>query len=417
MSTALVPVTGSNMAVMPVMSIAEAKQRRQAIVEFTRSLMEEGTDFGKIPGAGDKNTLLKPGAEKLASLFGLSPRFEVAEKELDWTGKDHGDEPFFYFQYRCSLYHGDMLAGQGVGSCNSWEKKYRYRKGERVCPKCGKPSIFKSKPPQGGWYCWAKKDGCGATFNDGDPTIDGQRVGQIKNDNPADIVNTVDKMAQKRALVAAVVTTVNASEFFTQDIEDMDFTNIIEGDYEEAPKKQAQSKPQATTTRPMTKNIPDIDPATGEIKTNQKTFHAVGVSLCGTAAAWDRFRPVLVAKILKETYKEGGDFSANRLSQEQINHAVSLMDDAARLATAKPASLVKHLTERLFLDAGFATEYAAMLFSGSNQSIELKEACIAALDHPNSPNDACAAYLEALNNRHLDDNEGLGVGGGSDVRF
>src|SRR5436305_40562 len=39
----------------------------------------------------------------------------------------------------------------------------------------------------------------------------------------ADQVNTIQKMAQKRSLVAAVLIAVNASEFFTQDVEDMPF--------------------------------------------------------------------------------------------------------------------------------------------------------------------------------------------------
>ena len=36
----------------------------------------------------------------------------------------------------------------------------------------------------------------------------------------ADLVNTIQKMAQKRALIAATLIAVSASEFFTQDVED-----------------------------------------------------------------------------------------------------------------------------------------------------------------------------------------------------
>jgi hypothetical protein len=42
----------------------------------------------------------------------------------------------------------------------------------------------------------------------------------IPNHDPADLVNTIDKMAQKRAFVAMILITTNASDFFTQDIED-----------------------------------------------------------------------------------------------------------------------------------------------------------------------------------------------------
>jgi hypothetical protein len=164
------------------------------LIDYTAALMVKGRDYGKIPYAGDKPTLLKPGAEKLTSLFGLAPHFDIVERELDFAGTNHDGEPFFFMQYRCTLYRGDMPVGQGVGSCNSWEKKYRFR-----------------------------RDGS-------------------KNPNPADLVNTIDKMAQKRALVAAVLIAVNASEFFTQDIED--YSDIVDGDWTPAPEKPRQPQPQ-----------------------------------------------------------------------------------------------------------------------------------------------------------------------------
>ena len=103
-------------AVMPVMDMVEAKLRRQSMVDFVNDIMVEGVDFGVIPGTGNKSTLLKPGAEKLSTFFGLSPRFELVSVTEDWTGKQHDGEPFFYYHYRCSLWRGDLLAGQGEGS-------------------------------------------------------------------------------------------------------------------------------------------------------------------------------------------------------------------------------------------------------------------------------------------------------------
>jgi hypothetical protein len=220
--------------------------------------MVAGTDFGVVPGTGVKPTLLKPGAEKLASLFGLSPRFDIMEREMDWTGEAHGGEPFFFFQYRCTLARGELTVGQGVGSCNSWEKKYRWRQGERVCPECGKPAIIRGKEEYGGgWLCFKKRDGCGYKFAADDPRITGQQVGQVKNPDPADVVNTIDKMAQKRALVAAVLIAVNASELFTQDIED--YSDIVEGDWQPAPPKATQPAPRPAAS----KAAPPAPPANG----------------------------------------------------------------------------------------------------------------------------------------------------------
>ena len=52
-------------AIMPVVDLKSAAVRRQALIEYTAAMMVKGRDFGTIPGAGPKPTLLKPGAEKL----------------------------------------------------------------------------------------------------------------------------------------------------------------------------------------------------------------------------------------------------------------------------------------------------------------------------------------------------------------
>lgn len=207
-------------AAMPIMSMAQAVDRYKLTVQFVSTIMRENIDYGVIPGTGNKPTLLKPGAEKLLTFFGLRPTFEVIERAEDWTGQDHNGEPFFYYWFRCRLLRGGDIIAEGDGSCNSRESKYRYRKAERVCPQCSSATIRKSKQAAG-WYCWAKLGGCGATFPAGDKRIEAQEVGRIPNPDVADQVNTIQKMAQKRALVAAALLGVNASEFFTQDLEDL----------------------------------------------------------------------------------------------------------------------------------------------------------------------------------------------------
>ena len=215
-------VSNESQQFMPVMAIQQASQRRDMLVQFVAGMMRKDTDFGVVPGTGDKAkpTLLKPGAEKLVTFFGLAPVF-VAERVTEDFGDD-GHEPLFFYRYRCELYRNGVMMGTGIGSCNSRESKYRYRNGERTCPNCGKATIIKGKAEYGGgWICFAKKGGCGAKFAENDPAIAGQAVGKVPNPDVADLVNTIDKMAQKRALIAAVLIAVNASEFFTQDVEDM----------------------------------------------------------------------------------------------------------------------------------------------------------------------------------------------------
>jgi hypothetical protein len=234
-------VAGQHEMFLPVMDIELAIERRKQLNRFVSTLLTEGHDFGTIPGAGDKPTLLKAGAEKLATFFGLTPVFIMADHIEDWDGVDHGGEPLFYYRYKCELWRQGNLLATAEGSCNSRESKYRYRKSERTCPQCGQSTIFKSKEEEKGWYCWVKRGGCGATFRKGDVSIESQEVGRKLNPDVADQVNTLQKMAQKRALIAAILIGVNASEFFTQDIEDM----VIDGAYTVV---DAPERKQATST-------------------------------------------------------------------------------------------------------------------------------------------------------------------------
>ena len=207
---------------MPALNPDEVVSRRNQIVAFTKQAMQDGVDYGAIPGTGGKPTLLKPGAEKLCTLFGLSATFVLVDSVKDWVGRRTNGEPLFYFEYKCQLLRHGAVVAEGDGNCNSWEKKYRFREAKRVCPDCGKATIIKGRQEYGGgWLCHRKQGGCGAKFFTGDQVIEDQACGQVANPEFADLVNTVSKMAQKRSLVAATLVAVNASEFFTQDMEDL----------------------------------------------------------------------------------------------------------------------------------------------------------------------------------------------------
>lgn len=207
--------------IMPVVAIEAMSERYTAIVRVKDAIMRDGVDYGTIPGT-DKPTLLKPGAEKLCTFFGLWPEFTPLDEVVAWDAA----EPFFFFRYKCTLKtrDGRFTAGSGIGSCNSREKKYRYRLQNMSCPKCS-GELRKSKTASE-YYCWAKTGGCGATFRLDDPQVANQERGYIPNPDIADCVNTIDKMAQKRALVAATLVAVGASDFFTQDLEDVELQGL-----------------------------------------------------------------------------------------------------------------------------------------------------------------------------------------------
>ena len=104
---------------MPVAKVAEAVERVNMLNAFTQQVMREGVDYGAIPGAGTKKVLLKPGAEKLASFWGLVPDFVVVRSILDFDGTEHGGEALLYYHIRCDLYRDGMKVGSVEGTCNS----------------------------------------------------------------------------------------------------------------------------------------------------------------------------------------------------------------------------------------------------------------------------------------------------------
>lgn len=218
---------------LPVMDIEMAMERNKLLQQFVKGFMKEGDDYGKIPGTGEdaKPTLFKSGAEKLNSFFGYVPVYETTERITDWLGEKYG-EPLFYWDKVCTLMKDGTPVGQGNGSCSSWEKKYRYRAAGRTCPSCGNnTTLIKGKAEyerneeykqRGSWVCYEKKGGCGQKYFGDDPEIMNQPVGQIANPDIADVVNTVQKMADKRAYVASTLTATGASQYFSQDLEDVE---------------------------------------------------------------------------------------------------------------------------------------------------------------------------------------------------
>ena len=140
-------------------SIESGLQKISRFQQIVQKTLKRGHDYGVIPGT-DKPTLLKPGAEKILMLMGLTSEYHITERIQDY------DEGFFAFTVRCELYKNGMKVTEGVGHCNTKEKKYR-------------------------------------------------------NQDPYTLANTCLKMAKKRAQIDATLTVASLSEVFTQDIEDM----------------------------------------------------------------------------------------------------------------------------------------------------------------------------------------------------
>ena len=185
-----------------VMSVQQAKQQLLQLQSFVREVMVKDEDYGVIPGT-EKPTLLKPGAEKLNEIYGYAPELDTSNRVEDWAGG------FFHYEVKCRLVskRTGRIVAEGVGSCNSKEKRYNDR------------WVFKSDLPD-----TLTQDEIGHLKT---KEIVSRKNGQKytmylwRNEDIFTLVNTILKMAKKRALVDATLSATRSSGIFTQDMEDI----------------------------------------------------------------------------------------------------------------------------------------------------------------------------------------------------
>lgn len=157
-----VAVQNTSMDMVMGADLSQVTKQLQAIANFqvvVQQNLKSGQDFGVIPGT-NKPTLLKPGAEKIQMLFGVTSEYEEIERIQDY------DKGFFAYTIKCTLSKNGQKITEGMGHCNTKEKKY------------------------------------------------------VKQD-PFTLANTCLKMAKKRAQIDATLTIASLSEVFTQDMEDL----------------------------------------------------------------------------------------------------------------------------------------------------------------------------------------------------
>jgi hypothetical protein len=183
--------------------------------------MVEGHDFGVIPGT-KKPTLLKPGAEKIAKLLGLADSYEILDRQEDW------ERGFFRYLIKCSLTTmSGVIVSEGVGECNSKESKYRWR------------WVFYNDLPDNLKGEDKKVDRAKLTMRYITTSRGKSPQWRFDNDDIFSQVNTILKMAKKRALVDAALSAGRLSEVFTQDIEDMG--GVIEAEVIEPEKPESKA--------------------------------------------------------------------------------------------------------------------------------------------------------------------------------
>lgn len=230
-----------------MMTVKQAQSWYNKFVEISKSVLKEGLDYGVIDGV-EKPSLFKPGAEKLRVFYGLSIETNCVDKTVDL------DRGYIDYTYKTTVKTpSGQIIGECEGSCNSYETKYRYLwvketdlpdgfdvKGLKVRDDSIKEPMFAiDKAETTGKYgksaeYWemfkkALKDGTAVKKTEKNRFGKDMEVVYIPNksyrvQNP-DILNqknTIQKMSQKRSFVGAILIATGASEFYTQDLEEMD---------------------------------------------------------------------------------------------------------------------------------------------------------------------------------------------------
>lgn len=212
------------------MTSAEIRAQVNLIQSIMKSIMKVDTHYGMIPGTR-KNTLYKAGSEVLLSTFRISVDPEIEDLSTS-------DEIRYRIRARGIHQPTGILLGIGIGECSSNEEKYKW-----IAAVCTEQFQETTEDRRRIKY---KKYSGNIT-----------KVEQIRAE-PADIANTILKMAKKRAQIDLTLTATAASDIFTQDIEDMpnEVRNEIHNDSGDnrAPVSQPRSKSSAPANNGTSEN-------------------------------------------------------------------------------------------------------------------------------------------------------------------
>jgi hypothetical protein len=223
-------------------------ERTKRVREVMEAVMKTGVHFGTIPGT-QKPTLYQPGADVIAVTFRIAPKIANVE-DLSIPGE--------CVRYRVTVrgihQQTEEFLGEGTGECSSDEEKYRWRK-----PVCDQE-----------WH-EAPEDRRREKWFSGQKPWKGKQI----RTSPADVANTVLKMAVKRGKIAMILNVTAASDVFSQDLEDLS-KELVEqlADEGQTPPAVAQPRPTgpAAATAPATSQ-PDA----------KKAAEAPAVNLAGQA--------------------------------------------------------------------------------------------------------------------------------------
>jgi hypothetical protein len=218
------------------LTAAEIRANVNLIQEVMKAVMKKDIHYGTIPGT-QKPTLYKAGSEKILSTFRIAVELDVEDLSVQ--------DCFRYRVKARGVIPSGEIVGCGIGECSTDEEKYKWR--GAVCPE-----EFEATPEDRKRQKWIKG------WND----KPAKTIPQIRT-NPADLANTVLKMAKKRAQIDLTLTATGASDVFDQDIEDLP-EEYVDGMRQEQKGKPPVTPPQSKSGKEEAK------PQEGSINENQK---------------------------------------------------------------------------------------------------------------------------------------------------
>lgn len=257
------------------LTAADIRAQVNLMQDVMLEVMKDGVHYGKVPGTNSKS-LWKAGAEKLMATFRLAAKPEV--QDLSTGGE---------VTYRVTvnlLSASGVFVGAGIGECSSAEEKYSWRGSVH-------PKEWEATPENRRRLKFYR---------------DGREVPQVRT-NPADVANTILKMAKKRAQVDAVITATAASDIFTQDIEDLPEEVVAE-----IVGQNVRASPGIAAVQQTIKEGPERDAADKE---------ASDVCVLGVEAfrkmwaAWPKERRQLVADLLPKYQQLAEKADATEVSE------------------------------------------------------------------------------------------------------
>ena len=192
------------------MAVADIISHVALVQEVMRAVMKPEVHYGVIPGT-DKPTLYKQGAEVLCMAFRVADSYQV---------EDLSTPEVVRYRVTCIGTHQatGIVLGTGMGEASSGEEKYKWRK------------------------AWDDE------FNGTPANMRREKKGkyvtkQVRTE-PADLANTILKMANKRAKIAMTINVTACGDMFGQDLEDMDeaLRDHLTRHGKEAPETQARAE-------------------------------------------------------------------------------------------------------------------------------------------------------------------------------